>query len=337
MALISEKTHKEKLKKYGINIKTKYIVGNNILERNTDDSHNDDIISGVRTLKEYYKNNTMIHKENDFDTRIEYTYVSKEMEQADFSCPNCGMQSKVKDFEDGCPYCGSYYNIDFTDKELGSKLHYDRVLRSNKYRVITAIIDIIISLIIAFIFIKTTSRTFNNIDIIKIFLYGIILSMILYYFFYIVDAYIVLSPIKKYKDAQNQKQIDFWNKMNIDKKSFFNNLNYEIRNYYYSKDNIIDYDILDYTEFKDYKKDDKEFIDVEVELRLVVFENNKIKSNYIKDTFTMMKNINGKLELKDGVNVIKCHNCGATIDATEKMCSYCHTEIKYLQDWILQK
>jgi Zn finger protein HypA/HybF involved in hydrogenase expression len=279
----------------------------------------------------------MIHKENDFDTRIEYTYVSKEMEQADFSCPNCGMQSKVKDFEDGCPYCGSYYNIDFTDKELGSKLHYDRVLRSNKYRVITAIIDIIISLIIAFIFIKTTSRTFNNIDIIKIFLYGIILSMILYYFFYIVDAYIVLSPIKKYKDAQNQKQIDFWNKMNIDKKSFFNNLNYEIRNYYYSKDNIIDYDILDYTEFKDYKKDDKEFIDVEVELRLVVFENNKIKSNYIKDTFTMMKNINGKLELKDGVNVIKCHNCGATIDATEKMCSYCHTEIKYLQDWILQK
>jgi NMD protein affecting ribosome stability and mRNA decay len=51
----------------------------------------------------------------------------------------------------------------------------------------------------------------------------------------------------------------------------------------------------------------------------------------------MMKNINGKLELKDGVNVIKCHNCGATIDATEKMCSYCHTEIKYLQDWILQK
>ena len=337
MALISEKTHKEKLKKYGINIKTKYIVGNIILERNTDDSHNDDIISGVRTLKEYYKNNTMIHKENDFDTRIEYTYVSKEMEQADFSCPNCGMQSKVKDFEDGCPYCGSYYNIDFTDKELGSKLHYDRVLRSNKYRVITAIIDIIISLIIAFIFIKTTSRTFNNIDIIKIFLYGIILSMILYYFFYIVDAYIVLSPIKKYKDAQNQKQIDFWNKMNIDKKSFFNNLNYEIRNYYYSKDNIIDYDILDYTEFKDYKKDDKEFIDVEVELRLVVFENNKIKSNYIKDTFTMMKNINGKLELKDGVNIIKCHNCGATIDATEKMCSYCHTEIKYLQDWILQK
>ena len=28
-------------------------------------------------------------------------------------------------------------------------------------------------------------------------------------------------------------------------------------------------------------------------------------------------------------------DCGATIDATEKMCSYCHTEIKYLQDWIL--
>lgn len=33
MPLISESYHNEKLKKYNINIKTKYIVGNKILEK----------------------------------------------------------------------------------------------------------------------------------------------------------------------------------------------------------------------------------------------------------------------------------------------------------------
>lgn len=37
----------------------------------------------------------------------------------------------------------------------------------------------------------------------------------------------------------------------------------------------------------------------------------------------------------EDVNMIKCHNCVASIDATNKLCSYCHTEIKYLQEWIL--
>jgi len=34
--------------------------------------------------------------------------------------------------------------------------------------------------------------------------------------------------------------------------------------------------------------------------------------------------------------MIKCHNCGASIDATKGACNYCHTEIKYLQEWILE-
>ena len=42
------------LNEKGINIKTKYIVGNKILERNSNNSHNDDITSGIICKKEYY-------------------------------------------------------------------------------------------------------------------------------------------------------------------------------------------------------------------------------------------------------------------------------------------
>lgn len=124
--------------------------------------------------------------------------LSSKMYQCE--CKNCGMSSKLKEFVDGCPYCGTYYNIDYTDKDLGGKYHYDRVIRKKTYRVITAIIDLVISLILSFIFIKYTSRTFNSYDISKIFIYGTILSLILYYLFYIMDAYVILGPIKRFKD-----------------------------------------------------------------------------------------------------------------------------------------
>lgn len=337
MSLVSDSFHKKKLKELGINIKTKYFVGNKVYERNTDDSVNDDIISGIRSEKDYFIGKELVHKETLFDSRIEYTFISKDMEKEDFKCPNCGMSSQLKDFVDGCPYCGTYYNIDYTDKDLGSKYHYDNVLRNNSYRIICAVIDVVISLIISLIFIKTTSRTFNGIDILKVFIYGMILSLVLYYFFYILDAYIVLGPIKRYKAKQNQRQIDFWNRTKIDKKSFFNNLNYEIRKYYYSQNNVIDFDVIDYLEFEDFKKDDLQYIKVLADVRLVYCENRKIYSKFKKEEYVLRKNPNEKLILKDGTNMIKCHNCGASIDATKGSCSYCDTEINYLQEWILEK
>jgi len=337
MALISETYQKEKLKRYGINIRTKYIVGNKILERNTNDTVNDNIERGIRCQKEYYIDNKLAHKEKLFDSRIEYTYIMDNNINEEYECPNCGMKSPLKDFIDGCPYCKTYYNMDYSEKDLGSKYHYDRVLKSNIYRVITLIVDIIISIIISFIFIKLTSRTFNNYDIIKIFIYGIILSLILYYFFYIADAYIILSPIKKYKDKENKKQIEFWQRTKINKKTFFNNLNYEIRKKYYSKENIIDYDILDYTNFKDYEVNGVLYVDVTADLRIVTYENKKLKSKIIIQTYTMKQNKNTLLNLGNKENIIRCANCGASIDVTKGKCEYCHSEIKYLQEWILEE
>lgn len=337
MPLISDNFHKKKLNDYRINIKTKYFVGNKVYERNTDDSINDDIISGIRCEKDYYIDKKLVHKETEFDSRIEYTFISKEMENKEYVCPNCGMQSKLKNFIDGCPYCRTYYNIDYIDKDLGSKYHYDRVLRNSSYRIITGIVDLIISMILCFFFIKATSRTFNSVDVAKIFIYGLILSMVLYYFFYVLDVYVILGPIKKYKDKQNQKQIDFWERTKIDKKSFFNNFNYEVRKYYYSKKNIIDFDVLDYIEFEDFTKKDIQYVRVLAEFRIVYYNMGKIKSKFSKEEFIFKKNPNEKLELKDDANIIKCPNCGASVDVTKGICSYCHTKIRYLQEWILEE
>lgn len=334
MSLISDGLMKKKLNDNKINIKTKYIVGNKILERNTGDSVNDDIVKGIRCEKQYYINSVLKRIEKKFDSRIEYTFVSLNM-QGDYTCPNCGANGQLKNFIDGCPYCGTYYNMDYIDKDLGSKYHYDRVLRNTSYRVITGIIDLIISLVLTFVFIKLTSRTFNSYDISKIFIYGFILSLILYYFFYILDAYVVLGPIKRYKDRMNQKQRDFWNRTKIDKQRFFNNLNYEVNKMYANINNVIDYDILDYLEFIDINKNNNLYVKVKADVRIVYYKNNMIKSKYKDEVFVLKKNSDEVLSLNEGVNILKCPNCGASIDAKLGHCEFCHTEIKPLQEWVM--
>ena len=123
------------------------------------------------------------------------------------TCPNCGHESLEKDITDGCPYCGTNYNIEYVNKDLGTKYYYDRVLQGSNYHTITLIIDIIVSAIIVFIYIINTKRTFNIYDISKIILGTTIISLILYYIFYMIDAIAVMLPIKIYKDKENKKQI----------------------------------------------------------------------------------------------------------------------------------
>ena len=44
----------------------------------------------------------------------------------------------------------------------------------------------------------------------------------------------------------------------------------------------------------------------------------------------MRKNTQGTLELKKGINYIKCHNCGASIDATKGKVVIYLTQIKII-------
>ncbi len=343
MARITEKLHIARLKKFNINIKTKYKDIDDILERNTDNSKNDDINNGIRIEKDYYQNGILLKKLYNFDPRIKYTFISKDSENKEIECPNCGNRGIVKDFLEGCEYCGTHYNIDYNNKGLGAKYHYDRTIHSNHYITITFLIDLIVCLIIFLIYIKGSSRTFNIYDICKVLIGGVITASALFYVFYMLDAVIVLLPIKIYKDKQNQKQIAFWNRMkekNIDALTFYNNFNYELQDYYYGSlsedDNIIDYDIIDYHSFND-SLDSNNFLNIEVcvSIRIVRLINNKITSKIEKKLFKLKKNDKKIEKLNNGVNLISCHNCGASIDVTHGECDYCHTKNNYLQEWYL--
>lgn len=338
MALITDKTHKKKLDDYKINIKTLYKDGEYFKQRNTNNIKNDDVKSGVIVKKEYYIDDALKYKTTTFDSRIEYSFITGDELDKEVTCPNCGNKGLVKDFTDGCEYCGTHYNIDYVDKELGSKHHYDYILKSNTYRVVTFIIDFIISFAIMFLFILKTSRTFNSFDVIKIIGFTLLLSLVLYYFFYLIDGYIILGPIKRYKEKQNQKQIEFWNSIsayNVDKKEFFNNANYLLRNYYYKNSDVIDYDIIDYDSFSyEINKDNEIIVSLLATRRVMRYINGSIKEDTNKEVYRFKKLNKELYKLDPGTNLIKCHGCGASINAEHESCDYCGCETLCYTNWI---
>ena len=127
MAFISETLQMRRLTESGVNIKTTYIVDGTLRYRSTDGTCQDDVHSGIRCRKEYFRQGKLLHTEKIFDSRMEYTYVSGMDEEAQHTCENCGFTGKVKEFVNGCPCCDAASNIDYADKELGSKHHYDLV------------------------------------------------------------------------------------------------------------------------------------------------------------------------------------------------------------------
>ena len=101
------------------------------------------------------------------------------------------------------------------------------------------------------------------------------------------------------------------------------------------EDNIIDYDVIDYDEFTEFSKDDFLYVKVKAYVRIAYYENNSIKTKYVDQIYVLKKITDDVLELKEGANIIKCHNCGASIDASKGKCEYCGSKIKYYQAWIL--
>ncbi len=337
--MITESKQAKRLNSLGINIKTFFYDNGKKKQRNTDNSLNQDIKQGIIIEKDYYKHGNLLRKEKSFDSRISYTYEFSGEDK--YTCKNCGMEGEVKDFTDGCPYCHTNYNIDYDNKELSNKKYYDLIIKDKSYIIKTFFLDIVFSLLLVGIYIYNTSRTFYTFDIIKIIVIGFFISLVLFFIFYYLDALIILPWLRKKKEKSNQKQVEFWNRMQkyfISKTKFYNNLNYELRNLFYSdkyKD-VVDYDILDYNSLKEKEEDDKLFVTINIDIRIIRLVNNKIESKIETKEF-LLKRVESKLELTKKVNFIPCPNCGASIDATTEVCEYCGTPHNYLQEWYLQE
>ena len=95
MAFLSETHHLRRLADRDVVIKTTYICDGQFFTRNTDGTVNDNISRGIRCRKEYFLHGKFIHVEKEFDSRIEYTYVTDASDETPHTCANCGFSGPI--------------------------------------------------------------------------------------------------------------------------------------------------------------------------------------------------------------------------------------------------
>ena len=344
MGIITEHFQFKRLKNFGINIKTKFQDGKNVCERNSDNSYNEDVQKGVILNKTYFLSGKPIYMESNYNPSILYSFVMREQVNSDIICDNCGKRGKGEEFINGCPYCGSIYTVDYSSKNLGSKFNYDYVMRDDKYKLKVFVKDFICCLILSSIYCISTGRTFNFLDVFKIFLFALIGSLLFFYVFYTIDTYNVTNRVIKEKEKKHKKQIKFWNDISqydVSKEKFFNNLNNELREFFYddSKEenkNVIDFDVLDYDDYEYFIDEQKRLnIKVKLHIRILEFVSNQINSDTKNIEVTLVQNEIKEHEEKVGIYIAKCYGCGASIDVMKDRCEYCGRKIHYLQNWYI--
>ena len=339
MDKITDISQNKRLKDFGINLRTTYLTEAGLRERNSDQSRNQDVHQGIRVRKQYFQKGRLLLQSRNFDSRILYTYESSGGEKGLHFCPNCGAEYDPAESGGGCPYCGSFWNLNYSHKNLGSKDTYDRTMHHRYYLKTALILDLLVSFPLAFLFVAASGRTFNVYDGAKAVIYGFFLSCLLFFLFYYLDALVVLWPIRYLKDRQNRRQIAFWNRMEargIQKEKFYNNFHYEISRYYFEKrPDIIDYDILDYNSLQEASGADSLQVLITATVRLVSFQEGKLREEVRKQEYRLSYGGPASLDLHGGANQIRCRNCGASVDVTTGICAYCGTRYGSFQEWFL--
>lgn len=341
MARISDYNQMQRLAEFGLRIQTIYRDGRHMVERNSDGSRNDNVEHGIRLCKNYWKGNKLLYRALGFDPSISYTYVVSGHDDDLLTCPNCGAQFRENEAFEACPFCGTFWNIDYDRKLLGAREHYNLLLKNGLYRFIALVLALVTGIPAAILLMRSISRTWNAFDQLKTAALALGFVALAFLFFYFVDAKLILGPLRRQKERQNAREAAFWADLareDCDKTRFFNNLNFELARLFYGQTpDIIDYDILDYEDFTRLQSANELMVRVRLRLRTIHYRKGRIEANLRSESYTLRYNPeHAELAQLDGdATVIACRGCGASIDVLSGRCSSCGRPNLSYQAWYL--
>ena len=338
MSLLSRNNQINKLNKNNLSIKAYYKDNNSQHLVESEKNNIDNLVNAALSKKEYYKNNKLVKRLYGYDSRIEYT--SFNTIKGEYTCPNCMMNIELDGKTHECPKCGSELLIEYNNnKEIASLYTYDSIIHNKKYIILTIVLDLLMAFHFGLFYFIKTAKIYNIVDIGKTVGVGLIGGLVFFLFFYLAGAllFVLPSKIKRNKIVKSDTRV--WEeliKRNIAFNVFYNNLFYELKNYYFvhhDKCCIVDFDIMDYYNFKMIEDGSNLYISFDAVIREIKYIDNNIKVEQYCKRLTLKKN--NKATLKS--DLTHCHNCGSEINVNDDKCPSCGVVNNFKQEWYLNK
>lgn len=340
MALVSDRPQAKRLKQYGVDIQTDFWDEHAVRVRKTDGTRHDDVQNGVILTKKYFRSGRPVRKETVFHPMMMYTYIANGELTRRIACPNCGREGTVADFTEGCPFCDTHYNVEYTARQAGGKFHGDANIRDIRFYVLALLLALAVCLPASLLIVRATGRTFGTFDVLKALLFGLLAALLVFFIFYVLKAF-VLTPraVEKYeRQTRLLKRFEAdLQGLGITLGAFYTNLQSELARWYYQgpapkNRDVVDLDILDYDDYAiRTAPDGRSDIRLSVTLREIRARGQGLSARRAKLNATLRPVTGPRQELKGGVNIIQCPGCGASLDVTEAACPHCGQRINYRQ------
>lgn len=325
---IYEKEKIKRLKEKNIVIETIYYNLNNnkndVFVRSTDGKMNDTINYKAIKEKRFFLNDKCILVEKNFDSKFLYNIENYTDENELISCPNCGNNGKVSELVDGCPYCRTIFNFGMNDTNNSKKqLVYKLDLKND--------IKIFYVVFVAHILFFSLIFWHIKVPIVLALAYSFIIALFFSPILSLIITIIRLIKSQKnnpYYGLEHYKNI-IW-KISRDEKIFYNNFKAELMIKLYEQNDLIDFEIIDYSNIE-FLSEDELIITCKVR---EIYYNSKISIS--ENTYKVKNHHNDINCIKKNDKVIECRGCGASIDITQKKCNYCDRINDFKNEWVIE-
>lgn len=330
MKNVIEKLHLKRLEDKGIVIEEifKNVKENTIYIRTSDGKECDSFTKCPKIERNYYLNGKLLYRETDFDQHVLYSYnTAKDSVE---KCTECGYEAPSKEFFDGCPYCGSQFNVEYnsTSRHTSGKV---KSMFMDKYDRLLILGVTIISLPIMYLMAKSEETGVNAATLLNSFFTTFVTLIVAFYpTFYFIKLMLAKdfphSPIRI-------------NGRLISSMTLLRDLQSELKKYYYYKNpkyyDLVDYEIIEYTDFNvDQYSGIEARIKFYIKVKQYYLVDNQIISEIDEKELIMKQNI---LNQEQDKKMNKCPRCGASVDGLRDICDYCHKKITPNKQWILEK
>ena len=331
MNVKSNSLHLKRLEEKGIVIEEiyKYPKDNKIFIRTTDGKENDSVYKSPKIEKNFYKNKKRLFREKNFDPKTFYTIVATKGDKT-HTCSECGYSDSLKEFFNGCPYCGANFTINYSNnKSYGRTL---KELFSFKWVQFLCIILPIIFAAVSIYLNQDIETIISSIIAIPILMFATYLFIMTFYTPIIFYRLIVYKDVHTYTIKYNDEIINNAKLIKDVQTTLLND--YYDENLYPKNKDLIDFDILDFEDYKYRYKNNKQYIVLKLKIRKYFSNGNKIKRVISKENIyvTMNPHYKEKREI-----LRKCPSCGANVPPLKKSCEYCKTPLPSTILWIIEK
>lgn len=307
----------------------KYPKDNKIFIRTTDGKENDSVYKSPKIEKNFYKNKKRIFREKNFDPNTFYTIVATKGDKT-HTCSECGYTDNLKEFFNGCPYCGANFNIDYSNnKSYGRTIKELFSFKWIKFLCIT--LPIIFALISIYLN-QDIETIISSVIAIPVLMFATYLFVMTFYTPIIFYKIIVYKDVHTYTIKYNGETINNAKLIKDVQTTLLND--YYDEELYPENKNLIDFDILDFEDYKYRYRNSKQYIVLRIKVRKYFNKGNKIKRVISQESVYVSMNPN-YIEKKQTLR--KCPSCGANVPPIKKKCTYCKTPLPSTTLWIIEK